>query len=154
MCFVGVLDMEVDYKELIGKGIALLVLRYIVIPANAIALTLALFQGNYNLPYIMVLIGVAPLFIYLYSYAFSKYTTIYIDGYSRDIAKDNLLYKIVNKLTALKHFNVTVLFSGIALLLVGGIVFGLFDTRLVIVKLGVMCLLTSAMWTIGLNLDI
>lgn len=152
MCFVGVNDMNANDKELLDKGIALLVLRYIAIPVNAIALTLALFQTNYNLLYIMVLIGIAPLIIYLHSYAYGKYTSIYVDGYSRDVAKGNLLYKIVNELALLENFNIAVFLSGIALLLIGGIVFGLFNTGLFVVKLGVMCLLASVMWTSGLNL--
>lgn len=144
--------MNTDDKDLMGKGIAVLVLRYITIPADAIALILALFQGTYDLHYIMVLIGVAPMFIYLYSYALDSYSTVYIDGYDRDTAKEHKVYKLVTDWESYKHFSVIALFGGAALLIFGGIVFGLFHVGLFIVELALMCLLTCAMWTIGLNL--
>lgn len=144
--------MNTDDKDLLGKCIAVLVLRYIAIPADAIALILALFQGTYNLYYIMVLIGVAPMFIYLYYYALDRYSTVYIDGYARDIAKEHKVYKLITDCESYKHFSVIALFGGAALLIIGGIVFGLFHVGLLIVELALMCLLTYAMWTIGLNL--
>lgn len=144
--------MNADDKDLLGKCIAVLVLRYLSIPADAIALILALFQGTYNLHYIMVLIGVAPMFIYLYSYALDRYSTVYIDGYDRDTAKEHKVYNLITDLESYKHFTVIALFGGAALLIIGGIVFGLFHVGLFIVELALMCLLTCAMWTIGLNL--
>ena len=144
--------MNTDDKDLMGKGIAVLVLRYITIPADAIALTLALFQGTYDLHYIMVLIGIAPLFIYLYSYALGKYSSALIHYYDRDTAKQHKVYKLITDWESYKHFSSIALFGGAALLIVGGIVFGFFHVGLFIVELALMCLLTGAMWVIGLNL--
>lgn len=146
--------MNTDDKDLLGKCIAVLVLRYISIPADAIALILALFQGNYDLYYIMILIGMAPLFIYLYSYALGKYSSVLIHYYDRDVAKQHKVYKLLTDCESYKHFSSIALFGGAALLIVGGIIFGFFHVGLFMIELAVMCLLTGAMWVIGLNLRV
>lgn len=145
--------MNTDDIDLLSKGIAVLIISYIAIPTDAVALTIALFQGTYDLPCIMILIGMAPLLIYSCSYAFDKYSIVYVDGYSKSTAKEHKVYKLVNELTDIRYVNVVVLVSGLVLLLIGGLVFGFFHAGLFIVKLAVTCLLVSTMWTIGLNLD-